>query len=170
MIVTSPKIILGISSALVLIGIALSFYQTQLTVESVANQEQKLAIGNQTVISKDMNPNKNSNGVYSVQISDYTTGDKVKVSVIDPYGSYVSTKVITKSPFQDNFNVSINGTYKLQIENDGNREIQILGIIGYYPAGIEIVDVAGLIVLLAGLSGLAVGMMYLVRSRRKSAS
>ena len=153
-----------------LIGIALSFYQAQYTVENLANQEQKLAIGSQTVISKDMNPSKNSNGIYSVQITDYTNNDKVKASVIDPHGSYVVTKVITKSPFQDSFNVLVNGTYKLQLENDGNREIQILGIIGYYPIGIETVDVAGLIILLAGLSGLAVGMMYLVRNRRKSVS
>ncbi len=167
---TNPKIILVASTALVLIGIALSVYQAQFTVENLANQEQKLAIGSQMMISKDMNPDKNSKGVYSIQVTDFGNDDKIKASIIDPYGTYVTTQSITKNPFQDFFNVSINGTYKLQIENNGNREIQVLGIIGYYPVGIEAIDLAGLVVLLAGLSGLAVGMMYLIRNRRKNIS
>jgi hypothetical protein len=168
--VTNPKIILVASTALVLIGIALSVYQAQLTVENLANQEQKLAIGSQMVVSKDMDPNKDSRGVYSIQVTDFGSDDKVKVSVIDPYGIYVTTKSITKNPFQDFFNVSINGTYKLQIENNGNREIQVLGIIGYYPVGIDTIDMVGFVVLIAGLSGLAIGMMYLIRNRRRNIS
>lgn len=167
---TNPKIILVASAVLVLIGIALSVYQAQFTVENLANQEQKLAIGSQMIVSKDMNPDRDSKGVYSTQITDFGSDDKIKVSIVDPYGTYVTTKLITKNPFQDFFNVSMNGTYKLQIENDGNREIQVLGIIGYYPTGIEIIDLAGLVVLLSGLSGLAVGMMYLIRNRRKNIS
>lgn len=168
--VASPKIILVASGALILIGIALSVYQAQFTVENLANQEQKIAIGSQMIISKDMDPNKNSKGVYSTQVTDFADSDKIKISVIDPYGTYITTKTITKSPSQDFFNVSTNGTYKLQIENDGNREVTVLGIIGYYPVGIETIDVAGLIVLLAGLSGLAVGIMYLVRNSRRKVS
>ena len=166
----NPKIILVASAVLVLIGIALSVYQAQFTVENLANQEQKLAIGSQMIVSKDMNPDRDSKGVYSTQVTDFGSDDKIKISIVDPYGTYVTTKLITKNPFQDFFNVSMNGTYKLQIENDGNREIQVLGIIGYYPTGIEIIDLAGLVVLLAGLSGLAVGMMYLIRNRRKNVS
>lgn len=167
---TNPKIILVASATLVLIGIGLSVYQAQFTVENLANQEQKLAIGSQMIISKDMNPDKDSKGVYSIQATDFRSDDKIKASVIDPYGTYVTTKSITKSPFQDFFNVSINGTYKLQIENNGNREIQVLGIIGYYPVGIDIIDTIGFVVLIAGLSGLAIGMMYLIRNRRKNIS
>ncbi len=167
---TNPKIILVVSAVLVLIGIALSVYQAQFTVENLSNQEQKLAIGNQMIISKDMNPDKNSKGVYSIQVTDFGSDDKIKVSIIDPYGTYVTTQSITKNPFQDFFNVSINGTYKLQIENNGNREIQVLGIIGYYPVGIDIIDKIGFVVLISGLSGLALGMMYLIRNRRKNIS
>ncbi|HZS73223.1 MAG TPA: hypothetical protein VFA69_01850, partial [Candidatus Nitrosotalea sp.] len=80
----------------------------------------------------------------------------------------IITRSITKSPVQEMFKVTTSGNYTLQIENQGQREVQVLGIIGYYPQGIELADISGFILLIVGLSGLAVGIMYLIRNRVKS--
>ena len=163
-----PKPIIIISGILVLIGIAITAYQSQTTSENLSNQQNTLAIGTQMVVTKGMNPENNQNGVYSIQITDFRSDDNVKVTVIDPIGTPIITKKMTKSPIQEMFKITSSGNYTLQIENHGQREIQVLGIIGYYPQGIEVADISGFIALITGLSGLAVGMMYLIKNRVKS--
>jgi hypothetical protein len=163
-----PKPIIIISGILVLIGIAITAYQSQTTSENLSNQQNTLAIGTQMVVTKGMNPENNQNGVYSIQITDFRSDDNVKATVIDPIGTPIITKTMTKSPIQEMFKITSSGNYTLQIENHGQREIQVLGIIGYYPQGIEVADISGFIALITGLSGLAVGMMYLIKNRVKS--
>ena len=164
----NPKPILITSGVLVLIGIAITAYQSQTTSENLSNQQNTLGIGTQMTVTKEMKPDSNQNGVYSIQITDFKDGDNIKSTVIDPTGTAIITKPITKSPIQEIFKITRSGNYTLQIENQGQREIQVLGIIGYYPQGIELIDISGFIALMIGLSGLAVGMMYLIRNRVKS--
>jgi len=163
-----PKPIIIISGILVLIGIAITAYQSQTTSENLSNQQNTLAIGTQMVVTKSMNPENNQNGVYSIQITDFRSDDNVKATIMDPMGTPIITKTMTKSPIQEMFKITSSGNYTLQIENHGQRGIQVLGIIGYYPQGIEVVDISGFIALITGLSGLAVGMMYLIKNRVKS--
>ncbi|MGI0017494.1 MAG: hypothetical protein ACREA1_02160 [Nitrosotalea sp.] len=164
----NPKPILITSGVLILIGIAITAYQSQTTSENLSNQQNTLGIGTQMTVTKEMKPDSNQNGVYSIQITDFKDGDNIKSTVIDPTGTAIITKPITKSPIQEIFKITRSGNYTLQIENQGQREIQVLGIIGYYPQGIELIDISGFIALMIGLSGLAVGMMYLIRNRVKS--
>lgn len=165
-----PKPIIIASGILVLIGIAITVYQSQTTSENLTNQQETLSGGKQMTVTKNMDPNSNQKGVYVIQVTDLKNDDNIKAIVIDPYGNTIITKPITKSPIQELFKVSTSGNYSLQIENQGQRDIQILGIIGYYPEGIELADISGFIVLMAGLSGLAVGMMYLIKNRVKPQS
>ncbi len=151
-----------------LIGIAITAYQSQITSENLSNQQNTLGIGTQMIVTKEMNPDNNQKGVYSIQITDFKSDDNVKAIVTDPTGTSIITNSVTKSPIQDTFKISSSGNYTLQIENHGQREIQVLGIIGYYPQNIELADISGFIALLIGLSGLAVGMMYLIRNRVRS--
>ncbi len=165
-----PKPIIITSGILILIGIAITAYQSQTTSENLSNQQKTLGVGTQMTITKGMDPNNNQKGVYAIQVTDLKNDDNVKAIVIDPSGTTIITKSVTKNPIQEMFKITSSGNYTLQIENQGNREIQILGIIGYYPEGIELADISGFIVLLIGLSGLAVGMMYLIKNRVKPQS
>jgi len=166
--VIKPKPIIIVSGALVLIGIAITAYQSQITSENLSNQQNTLDIGAQMIVTKEMNPDNNQKGVYSIQITDFKNDDNVKAIITDPTGTPIITKSMTKSPIQETFRISSSGNYTLQIENHGQSEIQVLGIIGYYPRGIELADISGFIALIIGLSGLAVGMMYLIRNRVRS--
>jgi hypothetical protein len=163
-----PKPIIIVSGILVLIGIAITAYQSQITSENLANQQNTVDIGTQMTVTKEMSPDNNQEGVYSIQITDFKNDDNIKTTIIDPAGIPIITKSITKSPVQEMFKISLSGNYTLQIENHGQKAIQALGIIGYYPQNIELADIAGFIALMIGLSGLAVGMMYLIRNRIRS--
>ena len=162
------KLVIIISAILVVIGITLTFYESQLINWSVINQQQNLLPGASMVLTKDLDPSKNQNGVYSVQITDFQKDDNIKVSIFNPVGETVISKSITKNPLQENFIISTNGTYKIQIENQGSREIQILAVIGSYPQNIALIDMCSFILLITGLSGLAIGIMYLVKNRGKT--
>ena len=122
------------------------------------------------VVIKNLDPEKSKNGVYSVQISDFKDGYNVRADLVDPSANTIMTRIIAKNSFQENFTISQPGNYTLQIQNPGQNETQVLGIIGYYPQGATILDVASVIVLIAGLSGLAVGMMYMIKRRGKTNS
>ena len=162
------KLIIIISAILVIIGISLTFYESQLIIWSVINQQQNLLPGASMTLTKNFDPSKNQNGVYSVQINDFQEDDNIKVSIFNPVGEAIISKSITKSPFQENFIISTNGTYKIQIENQGSHEAQVLAVIGNYPQNIALIDMCGFILLIVGLSGLAIGIMYLVKNRGKS--
>jgi hypothetical protein len=162
------KLIILIGTVLIIIGITLTFYESQLIIGSVVNQQQSLLSGASMILTKDLNPSENQNGVYSIQITDFQKDDNIKVDIFSPMGESILSKSITKNPLQENFIIYTNGTYKMQIENQGSREAQVLAAIGNYPQNIALIDMCGFILLMAGLSGLAIGIMYLVKNRNKS--
>jgi len=162
------KLIILISAILIIIGIVLTFYESQLINWSVINQQQNLLPGTSMTLTKDLDPSKNQNGVYSVQITDFQENDNIKVSIFNPADETIISKSITKNLLQENFIISINGSYKIQIENHGLRQAQILAVIGNYPQDIALIDMCGFILLIAGLGGLAIGIMYLVDNRGKA--
>jgi hypothetical protein len=168
--VVKPRLIIITSGILVLIGIAITAYQSQTTSENLVNQQKTVSSGTQMTITKQMDPGKNQKGVYAIQANDLKNDDNIRVIVMDPSGNTIITKSVTKSTIQEIFKISSSGNYTLQIDNQGKREIQILGIIGYYPEGIELADISGFVVLMAGLAGLAVGMMFLIKNRVKPQS
>jgi len=158
---------------LVLVGFVITVYQSQITSENFVNEQKSLSSGTQMTITKAMDLNNNRKGVYGIQVTDLKNDDSVKVSVIDPNRNTIITKSVTTSQTQETFKISGSGNYTLQIENQGQREIQILGFIGYYPEGIESDDTSGFIVpiiLIIGLAGLAVGIMHFIKNRVKPQS
>ncbi len=158
-----PKTILIISGILVLSGIAISFFQTESEMGRLASTQQSLTAGSSMNVSKSLDPTKSKYGVYSIQIADFKDGDSLSISIIDPNGNIITTKSIIKSPFQENFTISSTGTYELKIQNTAQTDVQVFGIIGYYPQGATLLDVFSIIILIVGLSGLAIGMMYLIK-------
>ena len=90
------------------------------------------------------------------------------MTVFNPVDEIITSKSITKNPFQENFSISTRGIYKIQIENQGQQEIQVLAIIGNYPQNIPLLDIFSFVVLIIGLGGLTIGIMYFVKNRGKT--
>ncbi|MEK6877006.1 MAG: hypothetical protein AABZ49_00055, partial [Thermoproteota archaeon] len=73
---------------------------------------------------------------------------------------------IDHSPFQDNFTISTIGTYKLVLENTGEKELEVTAVLGHLPQGQSLtVSIFGFVVIIIGLIGLAVGIIYFIKSR-----
>lgn len=161
-----PKFILIISGILVLTGMLISFLQSENEVSDLATVQQDLSQGSFMNVSKSLDPVQSKDGVYSIQISDFKESDSLSAAITDPNGNIVTSKSITKSPFQENFTVFSPGTYELRVQNTAQSDMQVLAIIGYYPQGATLLDVFDIIVLIVGLSGLAIGIMYLIKERR----
>ncbi len=126
------KPIIVISAILIITGIGLTIYESQLINENVTNQQQNLVIGG---------------------------------TIFNPLDEIIASKQITKNLFQENFTVVTQGIYKVQIENQGQRTVQVLAIIGNYPQNTSLLDMFGFIVLIIGLGDLAIGIMYFVKNR-----
>ena len=159
------KPIIVVSAILIIIGVGLTIYESQLINENVTNQQQNLVVGGTILLTKNLDPSKNKEEVYSVQITDFNGGDNIKVTIFNPLDEIIASKQIIKNIFQENFTVVTKGIYKVQIENQGQRTVQVLAIIGNYPQNTSLLDMFGFIVLIIGLGGLAIGIMYFVKNR-----
>lgn len=163
-----PLLFLVIGGFLVVIGIGLSVYATQLVIENLTTQEGFIRDGTTMEVYKELDPAKNENGVYVIQIDDFQNVDGIIISVFDPLGNVVITKSIDSNPIQDSFKISMAGTYKLIAENSADREVRIVAVIGYLPQDQSLaVSIFGFIVILVGLVGLVAGTLYFIKSRGK---
>lgn len=153
---------------LVVIGIVLSVYATQLIIENLTTHEDFVE-GEMTMeVHKELDPDKSENGVYVIQIEDFQGAGSITTSIFDPLGNIITTKSVDSSPIQDSFKISTSGTYKLLIENSADRVLHVTAVIGYLPQDESLtVSVFGFIVILVGLIGLAVGTLYIIKSRGK---
>ena len=153
---------------LVVIGIGISVYATQLVIENLTTQEGFMEGGMTMEVYKELNPTKNENGVYVIQIDDFQGKAGIIISVFDPLGNIVTTKSIDSNPFQDSFGISMAGIYKLLVENSADSEVHVIAVIGYLPQDQSLtVSIFGFVVILVGLVGLVVGTLYFIKSRGK---
>jgi hypothetical protein len=167
--VKKPIMLLAIGGFLVIVGFGLSIYGSQLIIENLAMQEKRLGIGTSMELSKELDPSINENGVYVLQTVDFSEASHLQTSVYDPSGQVILSKSVEHSPFQDNFTISTTGTYKLLIENIGERELEVNAVLGYLPEGQSVtVSIFGLIVIIIGFIGLGTGIFYFIKSRRSS--
>lgn len=148
-------------------GIVISFYGTQIIIENIVSGGKQLAVGESLELSKILDPTINENGVFWVEISDLKKEDRVDISIMDPSEQTVISKSIDHSPFEDTFKISFSGNYKLLLTNNGEREIEAGGAIGYLLDRSIIISNTGGITILIGLLGLAGGAIFYIKSRQK---
>ena len=166
--VKKPVILLVIGGFLIVFGIGLSVYGSQMIIENFATEEKRLGIGMSMELSKELDPSINENGVYVLQIADFKEESRLQTSVYDSLDQIVVSKSIEHNMFQDNFTISTAGTYKLLIENTGEREPEVTAVLGYLPEGQSLtISIFGFIVIIIGLIGLGAGIIYLIKSRGK---
>lgn len=160
--------LLVIGGFLIIIGIGLSVYGSQLIIENLVTDEKRLGMGTSIELSKELDPSINKNGVYVLQIIDFKEEDRLQTSIYDPSDQVIVSKSIEYNPFQDNFTISTAGTYKLLIENTGEKELEVTAVLGYLPEGQSLtVSIFGFIVIIMGLIGSGAGIIYFIKSRSR---
>ena len=166
--VKKPKMLLVMGGFLAIVGIGMLFYEPLSIVGNLNTQEKHLGIGMSMELTNDLHLSINDNAVYVLQIIDFKDGNRLETSVYDPSGQIIASKSIDHSPFEDSFKISANGTYKLKIENIGERELEVVAAIGYLPHDKSLlVSKFGFIVTIIGLIGLAVGIISFIKSRSR---
>ncbi|MGI0076620.1 MAG: hypothetical protein ACREAU_04335, partial [Nitrosopumilaceae archaeon] len=92
----------------------------------------------------------------------------INVSVFDPLGSQILSKMVDKESTEERFKISSSGSYKIVIENSGLEETQIVAGVGYMPDSNTLsVGIAGFYILVVGLIGIGGIVVYTIRNRRK---
>ena len=154
---------------LIIFGIGLSVYGSQLIIENLVTEEKRLGMGTSMELSKEFDPAVNENGIYVLQIADFKEGTRLQVSVYDPSDMIIVSKSVEYNTSQENFTISTPGTYKVQIENTGERELELMAVLGYLPQDQSLtISIFGFIVIIVGLVGLAVGIIYYIRARNRT--
>ena len=83
-----PRPIIITSGILVLIGIAITAYQSQTTSENLSNEQKILGIGTQMTITKNMDRNNNQKGVYPLDYCKMYLFDKGLFGLPDIFFAY----------------------------------------------------------------------------------
>lgn len=162
-------ILLAVVGGLIGVGIILSFYGNYLVFEDLVRGDGEINSGEDLTIEIQLDKAKTKSGIYAVQIIDFK-GQSVSANIVDPFNSIIETQSINEEVFEGYFDVTESGTYKLMIENRGERAT-IFGVIGPEPdQGKKSLTFISLYILVAGLFGMAGVAAYLVVSRKRASS
>jgi len=160
-----PLVFLLIVGALIAGGIILSFYSAQLTTKNIIVKEESILPDSPVEVSIELDPSVGETGVFAVVVIENFEEDSISVSVIDPIGSQIISKIAEKESI---FDITSVGTYKLEIKNSGIKESKVVVGLGYMPnTGTQLIGIIGTSLLIAGLIGIVGIGVYSIRHRQK---
>ncbi len=163
-----PLVFLVIVGALIAAGIILSFYGSQLTVQNIIVKEENILFDSAVQVSIELDPSVGETGVFAVVVIENFEEGIISVSVFDPLGSQIISKIAEKESTEERFEVTSAGTYKLEIKNSGLKEIKVVVGLGYMPdEATQLIVVMGSSLLIVGLIGIVGIGVYSIRNRQK---
>ena len=164
---TKYLVIVGIMIA---IGAMLLIYGSQTITGDLVIEEGKINSLAQLEIKAELDPEINTQGVYAVQTIEGKEYD-VSASVIDPSQDEIRDVSINRNSFEDNFEIDEAGTYTLIISTAESEEIPLVGGIGHLPDSTGVtISIAGFIVIVLGMIGVAVIGFMIIRQRKNKFS
>ena len=164
---TKYLVIVGIMIA---IGAMLLIYGSQTITGDLVIEEGKINSLTQLEIKAELDPEINTQGVYAVQTIEGKEYD-ISASVIDPSQDEIRDVSINRNSFEDNFEIDEAGTYTLIISTAESEEIPLVGGIGHLPDSTGItISIAGFIVIVLGMIGVAVIGFMIIRQRKNKFS
>jgi len=167
--VQKSGILFVIVGGIVGLGIILSFYGNQVIFENLIKGEGQVEIGENLIVSVELDKEQTQNGIYAIQIIDFKKG--VNAKILDPFDKEIESQTINQEVFEGQFNIAESGIYKLVIENTDETEIKIFAVIGPEPdAGKKSLGFISLYILVIGLAGMVGVTIYVIKNRKKSFS
>ena len=148
-------------------GIILSFYGAQLTTQNLTVKEEDIDPESSLEIPVELSTSISNTGVYGILVDKFEDG-AIFITVSDPSGTTIISKMIEKESTEDRFEILSSGNYKLVLENSSLETKHVVAGIGYMPDNsILSVGLIGLYLLIGGLIGIGGIGVYAVRNRRK---
>jgi len=162
-----PLVFLLIVGGLIAGGIILSFYGSQLTTQNIIVKEENLLPDSAVEVSVELDPSVGETGVFAVLLENFEE-DVISISVFDPLGSQIISKIAEKESTEERFEITSSGKYKLEIQNSGLEESKVIVGLGYMPDAATLsIGIIGFILLIVGLIGIVGIGIYSIRSRQK---
>ena len=164
---TKYLVIVGIMIA---VGAMLLIYGSQTITGDLVIEEGKINSLTQLEIKAELDPEINTQGVYAVQTIEGKEYD-ISASVIDPSGIKIRDVSINRNSFEDNFEIDDVGIYTLIISTAELEEIPLVGGIGHVPESTGVtISIAGFIVIVLGMIGVAVIGFLIIKQRKNKTS
>jgi len=161
-------ILLLIVGALIPIGIAISYYSSQIITEDLVTKQSNIISGDALEISADLSTSVNKFGLYFVQMMNFKE-NSINVKIIDPNGNQIVSKTLEFEKFEEQFEISTSGTYRLVVENFGLEETEIIGALIHMPEkNIISLSYIGLSFLIVGMIGIVVLGIFVIKIRQKN--
>jgi len=162
-----PLVFLLLVGALIAAGIILSFYGSQLTTQNIIVKEENLPPDSAVEVSVELDPSVGETGVFAVLLENFEE-DTISVSIFDPLGSQIISKIAEKESIEERFEITSGGKYKLEIQNSGLEESKVIVGLGYMPdAATQSIGIIGFYLLIVGLIGIVGIGIYSIRNRQK---
>ena len=163
-----PLVFLVIVGALIAGGIILSFYGSQLTTQNIIVKEENIPPDSAVQVSIELDPSVGETGVFAVVVLENFEEGIISVSVFDPLGSKIISKIAEKAKTEERFEITSGGKYKLEIKNSGLEESKVVVGLGYMPDAWTLsIGMIGFILLIVGLIGIVGIGVYSIRNRQK---
>ncbi len=163
-----PLVFLLVVGSLIAAGIILSFYGTQLTTQSIIVKEENILPDSALEVSVELDPSVGETGVYAVLLENFEE-DAISVSVFDPLGSQIISKIAEKESTEERFEITSGGKYILEIKNSGLEESKVFVGLGYMPDAVTLsIGIIGFYLLIVGLIGIVGIGIYSIRNRQKN--
>ena len=163
-----PLVFLLVVGSLIAAGIILSFYGSQLTTQNIIVKEENILPDSAVEVSIELDPSVGETGVFAVVVLENFEDGTISVSVFDPLGSQIISKIAEKESTEERFEVTSGGTYKLEIQNSGLEESKVVVGLGYMPdEATQLIGVMGSSLLIVGLIGIVGIGVYSIRNRQK---
>ena len=164
---TKYLVIVGIMIA---VGAMLLIYGSQTITGDLVIEEGRINSLTQLEIKAELDPEINTQGVYAVQTIEGKEYD-ISASVIDPSQDEIRDVSINRNSFEDNFEIDEAGTYTLIISTAESEEIPLVGGIGHVPESTGVtISIAGFIVIVLGMIGVAVIGFLIIKQRKNKTS
>ena len=162
-----PLVFLLLVGALIAAGIILSFYGSQLTTQNIIVKEENILADSAVEVSVELDPSVGETGVFAVLLENFEEGT-ISVSVFDPLGSQIISKIAEKESIEERFEITSGGKYKLEIQNSGLEESKVIVGLGYMPDAVTLsIGIIAFILLIVGLIGIVGIGIYSIRNRQK---
>ena len=163
-----PLVFLVIVGALIAAGIILSFYGSQLTTQNIIVKEENILPDSAVQVSIELDPSVGETGVFAVVVIENFVEGTISVSVFDPLGSQIISKIAEKESTEERFEITSGGKYILEIKNSGLEESKVFVGLGYMPDAATVsIGIIGFYLLIFGLIGIVGIGVYSIRNRQK---
>ena len=165
-----PAIMMSVIGVIIAVGIILSFYGSQVITEELSQKDGLVVSGGLLEVSSDIDVTTTSLGVYVIQVQNFKEG-AIHAKIFDPLGAEIVSATVDRESFEQRFDVTTSGTYKLLVENTGQEQTQVVAVIGPMPDTSKLsFGITGFYILIIGLIGIVGVGIYSIRNRRKKTS